>query len=123
MGPILSIVQLSAIAPARLTRPYVGRSPTTPQVDEGEMIEPRVSVPIAKPTRPADVAAPGPADDPLELWSGAHGLRVEPPNHTPPCASDPIDSFATSTAPASRSRSTIVASYSATRFSYGLAPN
>src|SRR5437764_730703 len=103
-------------------RPYVGRRPTTPQVLEGEMIEPRVSVPMAKATRPADVAAPGPADDPLELVSGAHGLRVDPPNQTPPCASAPIESLATSTAPASRSRSTMVASTSATRSSNGLAP-
>src|SRR3954453_15933522 len=87
------------------------------------MIEPRVSVPIAKATSPAAVAAPGPADDPLELLSGDHGLRVEPPNHTPPCASAPIDSFAHSTAPASRSRSTMVASICATRFSYGFAPH
>src|SRR3954467_5286105 len=87
------------------------------------MIDPRVSVPIANATRPAAVAAPGPADDPLELLSGAHGLRVDPPNHTPPCASAPIDSFAHSTAPASRSRSTIVASTCATRFSYGFAPH
>ncbi len=84
------------------------------------MIEPRVSVPIANATSPADVAAPGPADDPLELVSGAHGLRVEPPNQMPPCASAPIDSFAHSTAPASRSRSTIVASTSGTRCSNGL---
>ena len=94
----------------------------TPQVLDGEMIEPRVSVPIAKPTRPADVAAAGPADDPLELRSMLHGLCVLPPNQTPPCASAPIDSFATSTAPASRSRSTTVASRSMTWFSYGLAP-
>src|SRR5262245_57227015 len=87
------------------------------------MIDPRVSVPIANATSPADVADPGPADDPLELDSGDHGFRVDPPNHTPPCASDPIESFATSTAPASRSRSTTVASTSATRFSYGFAPN
>src|SRR5438105_14717575 len=87
------------------------------------MIDPRVSVPIAKATRPAAVAAPGPADDPLELPSGAHGLRVDPPNHTPPCASAPIDNFAHNTAPASRSRSTIVASTSGTRFSYGFAPH
>src|SRR5689334_13425000 len=87
------------------------------------MIEPRVSVPIAKPTRPADVAEPGPADEPLELFSGDHGLRVDPPNQTPPWASAPIDSFATRTAPASRSRSTTVASTCATRFSYGFAPN
>ena len=104
-------------------RPYVGRRPTTPQVLEGEMIEPRVSVPIAKATSPAAVAAPGPADDPLDVVSGSHGLRVDPPNHTPPCASDPIDSFAQSTAPASRSRSTIVASTSGTRSSNGFAPH
>src|SRR4051812_39402874 len=87
------------------------------------MIEPRVSVPMAKATRPAAVAAPGPAEDPLELLSGAHGLRVDPPNQTPPCASAPIDSFAHSTAPASRSRSTTVASTCATLCSYGLAPH
>ena len=74
------------------------------------MIEPRVSVPIAKPTRPAAVAEPGPADDPLEPRSGFHGLFVRPPNQRSPCASAPIESFATSTAPASRSRSTTVAS-------------
>src|SRR6187455_1680124 len=88
----------------------------------GVMIEPRVSVPSAKPTRPAAAAAPGPADDPLEPVSGAHGLRVVPPNQTPPCASDPIDSLAASTAPALRRRSTTVASISATWFSYGFAP-
>src|SRR5438067_4218704 len=87
------------------------------------MIEPRVSVPIAKATSPADVAAPGPADDPLELVSGDHGLRVDPPNQTPPWASAPIDSFATRTPPASRSRSTMVASTAATRCSYGFAPH
>src|SRR5262245_22223057 len=81
------------------------------------MIDPRVSVPIENPTSPAAVAEPGPADEPLELFSGDHGLRVEPPNHTPPCASAPIDSFATRTAPASRRRSTTVASTSGTRFS------
>src|SRR5712691_8528635 len=88
----------------------------------GVMIEPRVSVPSAKPTSPAEVAAAGPADDPLDPVSGFHGFRVVPPNHTPPCASEPIDSLATSTAPASRSRSTTVASRFSTWFSYGFAP-
>src|SRR5579872_7048006 len=86
------------------------------------MIEPRVSVPIEKPTRPAAVAEPGPADDPLELVSGAQGLRVMPPNQLPPCASAPIDSLATSTAPASRNRSTMVASSVGIRSLYGSAP-
>src|SRR6266566_4256501 len=90
---------------------------------EGVMIEPRVSVPSAKPTRPAAVAAAGPADDPLDPVSGFHGFRVMPPNQMPPCASDPIDNLATSTAPASRSRSTTVASMSRIWFSYGFAPH
>src|SRR5688572_6605136 len=98
------------MAPNRLTRPYVGRSPTTPLTAVGEMIEPRVSVPIEKPTQPAAVAEPGPAEDPLEPPCGFHGLRVRPPNHWSPCARAPIVSLATSTAPASRRRSTTVAS-------------
>ena len=110
IGPILSMVQVSAIAPCRLTRPNVGRRPVTPHAAEGEMMEPRVSVPSAKPTSPAAVAAPDPADDPLEPRPGAHGLRVMPPNQTLPRASAPIDSLATSTAPASARRSTTVAS-------------
>src|SRR5262249_3764786 len=89
---------------------------------EGVMIEPRVSVPSENPTRPATVADAGPADDPLEPDSGSQGLRVTPPNQTPPCASEPIDSLATNTAPASRKRSTTVASISMTWFSYGIAP-
>ncbi len=47
IGPTLSIVHESAMAPKRETRPYVGRKPLTPHVD-GEMIDPFVSVPIAK---------------------------------------------------------------------------
>src|SRR6266436_2472737 len=113
MGPILSMVQLKPIAPKRLTRPYVGLKPVTPQVEDGETIDPSVSVPIENPTKPADVAEAGPADEPLEpVWSssGAHGLRVTPPNHFGPWASAPIESFATRTAPASRKRSTTVES-------------
>src|SRR5260370_42300008 len=96
-------------------RPYVGRKPVTPQVDEGETIEPSVSVPIENPTRPAEVAAAGPAEEPLDprrSSSGTQGFRVTPPNHFGPCASAPMESFTTSTAPASRRRSTTVASYS-----------
>src|SRR5687768_5672921 len=107
------MVQLKPIAPYRLTRPYVGRNPTTPQRDDGETMEPSVSVPIENPTSPAAVADPGPADEPLEpccASSGCHGLRVTPANHRAPCASAPIDNFATSTAPASLSRSTTVES-------------
>src|SRR6185503_2924771 len=113
MGPILSMVQLKPIAPKRLTRPYVGRSPVTPHLEDGETIEPSVSVPIEKPTRPAAVAAAGPADEPLEpvcASSICQGFLVTPANHRAPCASAPIDSFATSTAPASVNLSTTVES-------------
>src|SRR5437773_7114974 len=103
-------------------RPYVGRRPTAPQVCAGEMIEPPVSVPTANATSPAAVAAAGPADDPLDPCSTFHGLRVRPANHTSPYASSPVDSLATSTAPASRSRSTTVASADGIWFSYGFAP-
>src|SRR5262245_2327318 len=84
IGPILSMVQLNAIAPYRLMRPYVGRSPTTPQRVEGDTIEPSVSVPIEKPTSPAAVADAGPADEPLDPCSRFHGFLVTPPNHWSP---------------------------------------
>jgi len=46
------------------------------------MMEPRVSVPMPKPTQPAAVADPGPADEPLDpcgafRGSGCHGLFVQ----------------------------------------------
>src|ERR1051325_7698334 len=87
------------------------------------MIEPPVSVPTANPTRPAAVAAAGPADDPLDPRDGSHGFFVLPPNQTSPIASFPVVSFASSTTPASRIRSTAVASTVGTRSLYGLAPH
>src|SRR3954449_3834809 len=64
IGPSLSSDQHSAIAPVRGTRPNVGRRPVTPHRIAGATILPLVSLPIEKPTRPAAVAAPGPALDP-----------------------------------------------------------
>ena len=66
IGPSLSIVHDSAIAPVRGTLPKVGRNPVVPQRVDGDDIEPSVSLPIAKPTRPAAVADAGPAEDPLD---------------------------------------------------------
>src|SRR5688572_15656017 len=122
IGPSLSIVHDSAIAPVLGTRPYVGRSPVVPHRVDGDEIDPSVSLPIVKPTRPAAVADAGPADEPLEPWSIFHGFRVVPPNQLSPCASSPSVSFATSTAPALSSRSTTVASSSITWSLYGPAP-
>src|SRR6185437_12119843 len=106
MGPNLSSDQASTIAPLRETRLKLGTRPVTPQRIDVPTIEPPVWVPIAKPTRPAAVAAEGPALDPDEPSSVFQGLRVMPPNQTSPRARAPVDSFATSTAPASASRST-----------------
>src|SRR5262245_29141341 len=55
IGPSLSSVQHRAIAPWRLTRPYVGRRPETPQYAAGVMIEPDVSEPMANGIKPAAV--------------------------------------------------------------------
>ena len=62
---------------------------------------PPVSLPMAKPTSPAAVAAPGPALDPDEPSSSSHGFMVWPPNQMSLSASAPRLSLATSTAPAS----------------------
>src|SRR5690348_5685785 len=76
IGPSLSIVQDSAIAPVRGTRPKVGRNPLRPHTREGDVIEPFVSEPMEKATHPAAVAEAGPAEDPLDPVSAFHGLRV-----------------------------------------------
>src|SRR4051812_17131898 len=110
IGPSLSIVQESAIAPVRGTRPKVGRNPLRPQTRDGEVIDPFVSEPIAKATHPAAVADAGPADDPLEPVSAFHGFRVRSPYHRSPRARAPRVSLAMRTAPASSSRLTTVAS-------------
>src|SRR6266571_552127 len=122
IGPNLSMLQESAMAPVRGIRPKVGRSPVVPQRVQGDEIEPSVSDPMANATQPAAVAAAGPADDPLEPWFGFQGLRVVPPYQTSPCASAPSVNFATSTAPAASSRLTAIASSSMVWFSKPAAP-
>jgi hypothetical protein len=58
------MVQQSAIAPCRLTLPYVGRNPVMPQNDAGVMMDPEVSEPMANGTSPAATAVPDPEDEP-----------------------------------------------------------
>src|SRR5579872_913171 len=55
IGPSLSMLHDSVMQPCRLTRPKVGRRPVTPQRVQGDTMLPRVSLPMAKPTSPADV--------------------------------------------------------------------
>src|SRR5215471_747689 len=121
-GPSLSMVQESAMAPVRGTRPNVGRSPVVPQRVDGEEMEPSVSEPMANARQPAAVAEAEPADDPLEPCFGFQGLRVMPPNHLSPWARAPSVSLATSTAPAASRRCTTVASSSRVWFSNPPAP-
>ena len=54
--------------PARLTSPTVGLMPTMPLADDGQTMEPSVSVPMAAAARLADTAVPEPELDP-------HGFR------------------------------------------------
>src|SRR5205823_4480384 len=123
MGPILSMLHDSAMHPARLTRPNVGRSPVVPQTRQGETMLPSVSLPSEKPTSPAAVALAEPADEPDEPILGFQGFFVmRSPYQRSPSASAPSDSFATSTAPASSSRCATVALPSSICSLYGSAP-
>src|ERR1039457_4339661 len=78
MGPILSTVQESAIARCRLTSPYVGRNPVTPQNALGVRIDPDVSDPSANVTRSAATAIPDPLDDPPDQRVRSHGFNPGP---------------------------------------------
>src|SRR5271163_3284772 len=89
MGPILSMVQLRAMAPVRGTSPKLGLKPVAPQRVDGLDIDPSVSVPMAKPTQPAAVADAEPALEPLDPCFGFQGLRVRAPNQRSPWASAP----------------------------------
>src|SRR5262245_38456995 len=104
--------------PARLTNPTVGLMPTRLHIEDGQMIDPSVSVPIATAHRLAATAAPEPALDPHGLRSSAYGLRVCPPRALHPDDERVDRMFAhsdrfvlpSSTAPAARSFATTVAS-------------
>src|SRR5207302_10899729 len=65
--------------PARLISPSVGLIPTMPLVDEGETIEPSVSVPTATAQRFAATATAEPELEPEGSRSSAYGCRVSPP--------------------------------------------
>src|SRR5436309_13381863 len=98
IGPALSRLQQSTIAPKRLTVPNVGRKPVAPQRAEGDTIEPNVSVPNVNGNNPAETDAADPAEDPLDPCARFHGFLVSPPNHLLLNASAPRDNFAHNTA-------------------------
>src|SRR5262249_44158996 len=94
-----------------------------PHVLAGPTMEPDVSVPMPNATHPPPVAEPGPADDPPDDCDVFHGFFVPPRHQLPPCPNCPVDSFAISTAPALRNRTTTSASSSMTRCSKSAAPH
>ena len=104
--------------PERLTRPTVGLIPTIPLTEEGQTIEPSVSVPMATAHRFAETATPEPELEPQGLRSSAYGFRHWPPRALHPLLERVERKFAHSdrfalpriTAPASRSRPTTNAS-------------
>ena len=78
IGPGLSRVHERGIPPARLTRPYVGRRPAMPQLEEGMMIDPHVSEPMANGTSPALTADAEPLDEPPAQVVPPQGLMPGP---------------------------------------------
>jgi hypothetical protein len=69
MGPAVSWLWEIGIIPARLTSPTVGLIPAKPFDDDGQTIEPSVSVPIPIAARFAEIPAPVPELDPQGLRS------------------------------------------------------
>ena len=69
MGPAVSWVAEMGMMPARLQRPTVGFTPTSPLHEAGNTMEPSVSVPMAAAQKLAEAAAPEPADEPLGVRS------------------------------------------------------
>src|SRR5258708_20443362 len=100
------MLQESAMAPVRGTKPNVGRNPVHPHRVDGDEIEPSVSEPMLNATQPAAVAEAGPADEPLDPCRTFHGLRVIPPNHWAPFPTAPSVSFPPNTPPAPPTRLT-----------------
>ena len=68
----------SGQAPSSETRPCDGRMPYNPQKLAGRRTEPPVSLPSAKSTRPAAVAAAEPLEEPPVSRPGAFGFSTEP---------------------------------------------
>src|SRR5690242_15146365 len=77
-GPTWSIEGARGITPYLLTRPYVGLSPKMPQSDDGTLIEPLVSVPMAARDIPALTATAEPPLEPPDILLGSQGFIDEP---------------------------------------------
>src|SRR5215469_3425702 len=115
--PIWSSDDANATNPNRLTRPYVGFTPTTPQNAAGWRTEPPVSEPSAIGTTPAATAAAEPPEEPPGTRVQSMGFSAGPNalcSVEDPIANSSMFVLHAMTAPAARSRETTVASYGLT---------
>src|SRR5215217_2667639 len=78
MGPVTSWLWAIGTTPERLVSPRVGLIPTRALWEEGQTIDPSVSVPRAPAARLAAAAVPDPELEPHGLWSSTYGLRHWP---------------------------------------------
>ena len=112
-GPIWSRLEANATSPQRLTWPYDGLNPVTPQKAAGCRMDPPVSEPRATGTSPAATAAALPPEEPPGTRDGSAGFLTGPKWHVSvedPMANSSQFTLPTTTAPASCSRVTTVAS-------------
>ena len=79
IGPAVSWVLEIGTIPDLLTRPTVGLNPTIPLMDDGQDIDPLVSVPIAISTIPAATATAEPELEPHGLYELFKKCVVCPP--------------------------------------------
>src|SRR6266550_2909463 len=111
--PIWSSDDAKATRPYRLTRPYVGFTPTTPQNAAGCLTDPPVSDPSARGVTPAAIAAADPPEDPPGTQRTSCGFRVGPWalfSVDEPIANSSMFVLATISAPLARRRVIAVAS-------------
>src|SRR5438093_722913 len=73
MGPTTSWLCEMGTTPERLVSPSVGLMPTIELFDDGQTMDPSVSVPSAAAARLAATAAPDPELEPHGLWSRTYG--------------------------------------------------
>src|SRR6185503_12574225 len=99
-GPHASNENVLGSTPRRLTRPYVGFTPTIPHSAAGIRIEPPVSEPVAAIAAPAATAPPEPPLDPPQTRERSQGFLVG--SVYTPHASSCVVVFPTMTAPAAR---------------------
>src|SRR3954466_2152793 len=100
-----------------------------PVNDDGQTIDPQVSVPIAKAASPAETIAPDPDDEPQVQQPSFQGffaaplIEAEAKRYPMPPASSIMAALPRSTAPACSSLLITVASCSNFWFAYGRAPH